>query len=57
MASAGLGTMVWGGPAYMAWYSGPEVARYMEMSSVSLEEEWTDSVSRGYGEAAARARM
>jgi hypothetical protein len=29
----------------------------MEMSSVSDEDEWTLSASRGYGEAAARARM
>ena len=31
--------------------------RYIEMSSVSDEEEWTLSASRGYGEAATRARM
>ena len=47
MASTALGIIVCGGPANMVWYSGPVAARYMEMSSVSLEEEWTLSVSRG----------
>lgn len=44
---AGSGIIVCGEPANMEWNSLPVAARYMDMSSVSLEEECTLSASRG----------
>lgn len=50
-----LGPILEWTPPYIDWYSDAALSKNMVMSSVSLEEEWTLSVSRGYGEAATRA--